>query len=243
MRTRLFVLALFQLLLVNSFCQDTTFFRKRGEKISDRSEANLIIIKTKEFNGNYVVTELDGKFKRFSEKIFTDEQEQNLIQETFFSAQNEKLLITNFVKGVKTNSICFGQGGQWISKYNYDGDQKIDIADNPAITDYDAIFEYIGHMPEFTGGEKKLLKYLTKKIKYPKEALNNGESGILYFSFVINKTGAAEDVKLVQGKGESLINEAIRVINEMPAWKPGTVNNKNVRVRYNLPIRFIIPQY
>ncbi|MBK7856257.1 MAG: hypothetical protein IPJ79_16425 [Bacteroidetes bacterium] len=111
MRTRLFALALFQLLLVNSFCQDTTFFRKRGEKISDRSEANLIIIKTKEFNGNYVVTELDGKFKRFSEKIFTDEQEQNLIQETFFSAQNEKLLITNFVNGVKTNSICFGQGG------------------------------------------------------------------------------------------------------------------------------------
>jgi protein TonB len=34
--------------------------------------------------------------------------------------------------------------------------------------------------------------------------------------------------------------EATRVVNAMPKWKPGKMGNKNVRVRFTLPINFVL---
>ena len=35
-----------------------------------------------------------------------------------------------------------------------------------------------------------------------------------------------------------LDKEALRVVNAMPAWKPGKQGGKPVRVAYTLPVRF-----
>jgi protein TonB len=95
-------------------------------------------------------------------------------------------------------------------------------------------------MPEFPGGEEKLFEYLGKNIKYPSMARENGITGTVYVTFVVEGNGEISDVKKLRGIGGGCDEEAVRVVRSMPAWKPGKQNSKPVRVQYNLPIKFTL---
>ena len=99
-------------------------------------------------------------------------------------------------------------------------------------------FAIVETMPEFPGGEEALFQYLSKNIKYPKEAAKGGVSGLVMIQFIVSKEGEVQDAKVLRGIGEGCDAEALRVINAMPAWSPGTQKGKAVRVQYTLPIRF-----
>ena len=95
-------------------------------------------------------------------------------------------------------------------------------------------------MPEFLGGDEKLFEYLANNITYPKEAKEKGIQGKVYVQFIVEKDGSISDVKVIKGIGDGCDKEALRAINEMPRWKPGTQKGKPVRVRYNLPINYVL---
>ena len=95
-------------------------------------------------------------------------------------------------------------------------------------------------MPLFPGGENELFKYLDKELIYPDFPLKNGIQGTVYLTFVINRDGSVGDIKLLRGVDDFLNNEAIRVVNKMPKWKPGKQNGNAVRVQLNLPVKFKI---
>jgi protein TonB len=57
----------------------------------------------------------------------------------------------------------------------------------------------------------------------------------------VNVDGALTDVKLVRGLGSGLDQEALRLISQSPKWIPGVLNNKPVRVQYQIPINFRLP--
>lgn len=94
------------------------------------------------------------------------------------------------------------------------------------------------YQAEFPGGMTALYEYLGKSIKYPEMARENGIEGKVYIQFIIEKDGSITDVAVVKGRHKSLDSEATRVVNAMPNWKPGKMGNKNVRVRFTLPISF-----
>lgn len=100
------------------------------------------------------------------------------------------------------------------------------------------IFTVVEEMPQFAGGESALLQYIAKSVKYPVIAAENGIQGRVICSFVINKDGKVVDATVVRGVDSSLDKEALRVINSMPAWKPGKQRGKSVRVKYTLPVTF-----
>ncbi|MBU3677352.1 MAG: energy transducer TonB, partial [Chitinophagaceae bacterium] len=100
------------------------------------------------------------------------------------------------------------------------------------------VFDFVEQMPEFPGGETKLAEYLSKNIKYPKQANENGIQGRVVLSFIVNEDGNITDIKVVRGIGYGCDQEAMRVVNGMPNWKPGRQNGKPVRVSFNLPIMF-----
>lgn len=102
----------------------------------------------------------------------------------------------------------------------------------------DSVFTVVEHMPEFPGGRKKLLSYLGSNITYPEAAKKDKVSGRVFITFVIEKDGSVNDVKLLRGIGSGCDVEAIRVVSSMPNWKPGLADGKPVRVQYNLPIKF-----
>ena len=101
------------------------------------------------------------------------------------------------------------------------------------------IFEVVENMPEFpNGGMAGLMQYLSKNIKYPTIAQENGTQGRVTVQFVVNKDGSIVDAKVLRGVDPYLDKEAIRVISAMPKWKPGMQRGKPVRVKYTVPVMF-----
>lgn len=109
------------------------------------------------------------------------------------------------------------------------------VVDDP---DEQQIFQIVEKMPSFPGGDKEMMKYIAKTIKYPAVDQENGIQGRVIVSFVVNKDGNIVDAKIVRGVSPSLDKEALRVVNSMPKWNPGEQRGKAVRVSYILPIVF-----
>lgn len=100
------------------------------------------------------------------------------------------------------------------------------------------VFDVVEKMPEFKGGNQALMNYLTANIKYPKEAENKNVQGRVIVQFVVNTDGSIVEAKIARSIDPQLDEEALRVVNEMPKWKPGTQKGKPVRVKYTVPIVF-----
>lgn len=103
----------------------------------------------------------------------------------------------------------------------------------------DHIYDAAEQMPEFpNGGMAGVMQYLSRNIKYPAIAQENGTQGRVIVQFVVNKDGSITDVKVVRGADPYLDKEAIRVVTNMPKWTPGKTGGKAIRVKYTLPITF-----
>ena len=100
------------------------------------------------------------------------------------------------------------------------------------------IFMIVEHMPEFPGGDLALRKHIAENVKYPEIAKENGLSGKVFVQFVINQRGEVENVKIARGVDPALDKEAIRVVQGLPKWKPGSQRGKPVKVSYTVPINF-----
>ena len=102
------------------------------------------------------------------------------------------------------------------------------------------VFMVVEDMPKFPGGDSALANYLIKNINYPEEALRNKMEGKVFVSFVIDETGNITDVMVVRGVNPLLDAEAVRVVSNMPKWIPGKQRGRYVKVKYNLPINFVL---
>ena len=102
----------------------------------------------------------------------------------------------------------------------------------------DKVLEKAEVMPEYPGGEQAMMKFVADNVKYPQDARDKEISGRVLVSFVVEKDGSIGDVKVVKGIGGGCDEEAVRVVNAMPNWKPGMDKGKPVRVSYMMPITF-----
>ena len=102
----------------------------------------------------------------------------------------------------------------------------------------DEAFTVVEEFPEFPGGTGELMKYLAMNMKYPKDAHDNKIQGRVIVNFIISKDGTIKDPKVVHSVYPSLDKEAIRVVQEMPKWKPAKQRGEAVNVRYTIPISF-----
>lgn len=107
-------------------------------------------------------------------------------------------------------------------------------------SDEDEIFDVAENMPQFPGGDEALMQFLSKNMKYPTLAQEQGIQGRVYIQFVVNKDGSIVDVKVYKSLDASCDKEALRVVKSMPKWSPGRSNGKPVRVKYTLPVLFRI---
>ena len=102
------------------------------------------------------------------------------------------------------------------------------------------VFVVVEKMPEFPGGPDGLSNFLTKNIKYPSKALKKGVEGKVYAQFIVEKDGSVSDIKIIRGIGSGCDEETIRVIKLMPNWTPGAQRGKPVRVRFVLPVAYLL---
>ena len=102
----------------------------------------------------------------------------------------------------------------------------------------DKVLEKAEVMPEFPGGEQAMMKFVAENIQYPQEARDKEISGRVLVSFIVEKDGSINEVKVMKGIGGGCDEEAVRVVKAMPKWKPGKDKGKPVRVSYVMPFTF-----
>lgn len=98
-------------------------------------------------------------------------------------------------------------------------------------------------LPSYPGGQRELEQFFTNNIEYPQRASDNSTEGSVDISFLVDENGKISSPKVVSAKaGDGLEEEALRVFNKMPSWKPGQIKGKNVKTRFMLPVRFQLEQ-
>lgn len=101
-----------------------------------------------------------------------------------------------------------------------------------------AIIDIAEVMPVFPGGEEAMFAYLSRNMRYPAYERENGITGTVYVSFVVNVTGAIDQIEILRSPSEGFNDEVVRVVKKMPMWKPGIQGGQKVAVRYKLPVKF-----
>jgi TonB family protein len=117
-------------------------------------------------------------------------------------------------------------------------DNQIDWQLKEQTPDTSVIFSVVDEMPEFPGGDAKRIEFLVNNIKYPQLAKETGVQGTVYVCFTISETGRVRDIILLRGIHPLIDQAAIDLVKNMPVWKPGKLHGKNVKVSFNMPIRF-----
>lgn len=101
-------------------------------------------------------------------------------------------------------------------------------------------FVVVEEMPVFPGGERELLKYIMEHTQYPEIAKENNIQGRVIVRFCVTSKGGVNQVSILKGVDPELDAEAIRVVNTLPAFKPGKQGGKPVPVWYMVPITFTL---
>jgi protein TonB len=107
------------------------------------------------------------------------------------------------------------------------------------VMDKDGVYNWAEAAPEFPGGQNALDNYVSNNIDYPEKAIDDNTTGTVRVSFVVDEHGKVTRAHIIGNKlGNGLDEQALKVVSNMPAWKPGKVNGKNVKTRLELPIAF-----
>lgn len=120
----------------------------------------------------------------------------------------------------------------------------IDIPPPPKEKEVEKIIEdntvklIVEQRPEFPDGQLALMKYLSSNIHYPAIARESNIEGTVFLGFVVERDGSITDVKIKRGIGGGCSEEALRVVQLMPKWKPGKQQGRAVRVAFTIPVKF-----
>jgi periplasmic protein TonB len=100
------------------------------------------------------------------------------------------------------------------------------------------IFTIVDQMPEFPGGTEALYRFINKNVRYPLDMRKQKIEAKVFASFVVDGRGRINNIEVINKVPQAFIDETIRVLKRMPAWKPGRQNGKPVNVKFTLPIDF-----
>ena len=111
-------------------------------------------------------------------------------------------------------------------------DEAVEDEDRPGV------YMIVEQMPEFPGGDKELYQFIADNLKYPAEAKEKGIKGRVFVNFIVEPDGSVSDIRVLRGIGGGCDEEAVRIVESMPKFKPGMQNGEAVRVSYTVPVNF-----
>ena len=182
-----------------------------------------------------VATDAEGRFEIVSPEgktlVFTYVGRKT--QEVAFDAGKSDVKVVMPVEDVELNPLVAADVESILN-------QAADSTKDEVVSVWqDEFFKVVEDMPQFTDGN--IFDYLAQHVRYPEEAEKNGIGGMVYVQFVIDTTGKVVEPKVIKSVSPELDAEALRVVSEMPAWKPGMQRGKPVRVSFTLPVIFKLP--
>jgi len=92
--------------------------------------------------------------------------------------------------------------------------------------------------PVFQGGQSGIIYYIWN-LRYPADARRMGTEGKVLISATITQDGKMIDEEILDGPGNGLREEALRVIQMIPdEWIPGKVDGKTADIKIVIPVTF-----
>ena len=132
-------------------------------------------------------------------------------------------------------------GGQTIVS----GPDSMLLTDSPTDSDdpdisgkYPTPVEVVEQMPQFPGGLKALMQWLTVHVVYPPICMRDNVQGRVEVSFLVDRDGNIKDPEVTKKVHPLLDREALLTIRRMPKWEPGKIKGKASIVRVTIPIVF-----
>jgi TonB family protein len=242
---RIILISLLIIFGINAFSQDTIikYFDKDGLFIEDKENAQFYnkIVKVADsiwyleiynindeidFTGSYKTDKFkikNGYFK-FYYKNGELEKEGNYIDKTqngiwkYYSADGILNYTVEYKDNIRGDSCYYYQNGEKINNLYFSND--IDITS------------------EFPGGQKELLNFIAKNLKYPDIAKEKGYQGIVFLSFIVEENGSVSNIRVLQSINPILDNECIKVIKKFPIFKPGEKDGIPVKTSLIVPMMF-----
>lgn len=93
--------------------------------------------------------------------------------------------------------------------------------------------------PAFQGGTRALYDYLLKHIDYSVVGQAN-VSGVVLVEFFIEADGSVSMPEIKRKLFPDLDEQALRIVRNMPRWKPASKNGQAVRCRYKIPLYYYL---
>lgn len=106
------------------------------------------------------------------------------------------------------------------------------------ITEDENVYSDVEVCASFPGGMDALKTFLSTTVRYPEAAEQNNVQGKVVVSFIVEKDGSITQVRIAKSVNVDLDKEALRVVNKMPKWNPGTNKGVPVRSYFTLPVTF-----
>jgi len=234
------------LLFVINVCfgqTDTTFFNSEWE-VCNKADAKFYRTIVKE-NDNFVVSDM----------YISNKPQMIAVCSNAASPLNKNGLCIYFDKNGNKESYGFFKNnkpiGTWtwydndgkdstVATYKEDGKKeysrfsRLELEKQKIPGD---IYMLAEEMPIFPGGLSAMYEFIANEFEIPKVDRKNKIKGVFYVVTVVNENGEISLLEIKKSLSETLDKEATRVIEKMPKWKAGKMDNKNVKVTLTIPFR------
>ena len=133
-----------------------------------------------------------------------------------------------------------------MSAFDTEGGEDMEIIELAEIETTEEVVEEeeplvkVEKMPTFQGkGPEAFRDWVQKNIgEYPKEAAENGISGVVVIRLTIGKDGSISDYNVMGSPDKSLTDKTIEVMKKAPKWEPGEQRGIPVPVYVIVRINF-----
>ena len=209
-RRTLWILLLFIFIMVSG---SVVFLLRDKNRNKNGSNHSIINVNTKSENLKVDANEYESKQPETEE--ITDEKKIDKDVDSKNEVDNKAVF-----DEVKSNEVLPDEARKEMEK----ADETV-----YAFTEDDA---------SFPGGEEALYAYLNKNLQYPELARESNITGTVVIKFVVEKDGSITKASILREIGGGCGKEALRVVKNMPKWKPGKKEGHAVRSEFTLPVTF-----
>src|SRR5690554_878990 len=116
--------------------------------------------------------------------------------------------------------------------------QSIVQAQEVPISSSERVFENPDIIPMYTGGTSAMHAFISNTLIYPDDARERDEQGLVVYTFVVEKDGSLSNFNIIHRADPLLNDEALRILEAMPPWRPARHNGEIVRAETYVPMYF-----
>ncbi len=199
-------------------------------KVSDKSDNNS--------SGTTIVTlSSNGRQSDLSDvDVYVNGEKQPT--EKLSEINSDKIKSIDIKKGDKDKSTVYITMNSDKASQTTTRSTSITVKNDEPEKKSEKVATAVEQMPQYPGGDRALMEFVAKNVKYPEAAMKAGKEGKVIVRFTVQADGKVADANVIRSISPELDAEAVRVVSTFPAFTPGTVDGKPVACHYVIPISF-----